>query len=62
MKRRADGAMNNSYETNPQPYKAMAKIALDFNFLHTIYRATGEKQYADKCLPLFVPCLPFPTT
>lgn len=60
MKRRADGAMNNSYETNPQPYKAMAKIALDFNFLHTIYRATGEKQYADKMLAVIRALLAVP--
>lgn len=50
MKRRADGAMKNSHETNPQPYKLIRKIANDFNYLYTAYRSTGEKQYADKML------------
>lgn len=50
MKRRADGAMKNSHETNPQPYKLIGKIATDFNYLYTAYRSTGEKQYADKML------------
>lgn len=52
MKRRADGAMKNSHETNPQPYKLIGKIALDFNFLYTAYRSTGEQLYADKMLAM----------
>ena len=50
MKRRADGAMKNSYEICPHPYKVIGKIATDFNFLYTAYRTTNEKQYADKML------------
>lgn len=50
MKNRADNALKNNYETNPQPYKVAAKMGSDVNLLYTAYRATGEKVYGDKML------------